>query len=157
MRDRDVMLRGYRDDDLDAMFRLDEVCFEAPFRFSRAAMRRFAEARRARVVIAELDGELVGFCIVHVETVEQESVGYVVTLDVAPEHRRIGLAARLMERAEAEAREAGCSSMALHVFTGNEAAIRFYERMGYAFWSKDMSFYGVGVDALVYRKALGSS
>ena len=63
------MLRGYRDDDLDAMFRLDEVCFEAPFRFSRAAMRRFAKARRARVAIAELDGELVGFCIVHVETV----------------------------------------------------------------------------------------
>ena len=154
MSDHVVVLRGYRDGDLDAMFRLDEVCFETPFRFSRASMRRFAEARRARVVIAELDGELVGFCIVHVETVERESVGYVVTLDVAPEYRRGGLATRLMERAEAEAREAGCSSMALHVFTGNEAAIRFYERMGYAFWARDEDFYGVGVDGLVYRKGI---
>jgi len=138
--DDDVVLRGYRDGDLDAMFQLDEVCFEGPFRFSRAAMRRFAETRRARVVIAELGGELVGFCIVHVETVERESVGYVVTLDVGPEYRRSGLATRLMERGEAEAREAGCVSMALHVFTGNEAAIRFYERMGYAFWARDEDF-----------------
>ena len=136
------------------MFRLDEVCFETPFRFSRAAMRRFAEARRARVVIAELGGELVGFCIVHVETVEREEVGYVVTLDVALAWRRQGLAGMLMERGEAEAREAGCVSMALHVFTGNEAAIRFYERMGYAFWARDEDFYGVGVDGLVYRKGI---
>ena len=149
-----VVLRGYRDGDLDAMFRLDEVCFEAPFRFSRSAMRRFAETRRARVVIAESGGELAGFCIVHVEMVELESVGYVVTLDVASMHRRNGVATRLMEQSEVEAHEAGCSSMALHVFTGNEAAIRFYERMGYAFWTRDMDFYGVGVDALVYRKGM---
>ena len=154
MSDQGVVLRGYRDGDLDGMFRLDEVCFETPFRFSRAAMRRFAEARRARVVIAELGGELVGFCIVHVETVEREEVGYVVTLDVALAWRRQGLAGMLMERGEAEAREAGCSSMALHVFTGNEAAIRFYERMGYAFWARDEDFYGVGVDGLVYRKGI---
>ena len=154
MSDKVVVLRGYRDGDLDGMFRLDEVCFETPFRFSRAAMRRFAEARRARVVIAELGGELVGFCIVHVETVEREEVGYVVTLDVALAWRRQGLAGMLMERGEAEAREAGCSSMALHVFTGNEVAIRFYERMGYAFWARDEDFYGVGVDALVYRKGI---
>jgi ribosomal-protein-alanine N-acetyltransferase len=149
--DHGVVLRGYREGDLDAMFRLDEVCFEAPFRFSRASMRRFAEARRARVVIAELDGELLGFCIVHVE---RESVGYVVTLDVAAEHRRSGVATRLMERGEAEARAVGCSSMALHVFTGNEAAIKFYERMGYGFWRDDKDFYGVGVDALIYRKGI---
>jgi len=149
-----VVLRGYRDGDLDAMFRLDEVCFEAPFRFSRSAMRRFAEARRARVVIAEAGGELAGFCIVHVEMVELESVGYVVTLDVASMHRRNGVATRLMEQSEVEAHDAGRSSMALHVFTGNEAAIRFYERMGYAFWTRDMDFYGVGVDALVYRKGI---
>lgn len=152
-----MVLRGYRDGDLDAMFRLDEVCFETPFRFSRAAMRRFAEARRARVVIAELGGELVGFCIVHVETVEREKIGYVVTLDVALAWRRQGLAGMLMERCEAAAREAGCVSMALHVFPGNEAAIRFYEGMGYAFWARDKDFYGVGVDALVYRKVVGGT
>jgi len=42
------------------MVALDDVCFEASFRFSRSSMRRFAEAKKARVVVAEEDGELAG-------------------------------------------------------------------------------------------------
>jgi ribosomal-protein-alanine N-acetyltransferase len=148
-----VQFRGYRDGDLEAMFRLDEVCFEAPFRFSRGTMRRFAEAKRARVVLAEVAGELAGFCVVHVE---RGGVGYVVTLDVAPSWRRQGLAAMLMERVEVQAREAGCGAMVLHVFDGNQGAVRFYERSGYELVGRDVGFYGDGVDAMVYRKALGS-
>jgi ribosomal-protein-alanine N-acetyltransferase len=146
-----IEYRGYRVADLAAMYALDVVCFQPPFRFTRAAMRTFAEDRRARVVIAEADGELAGFCIVHLE---RGGVGYVVTLDVAPEWRRKGMASVLMERAEAEAVQAGCSLMALHVFVGNEAAIRFYERMGYEFLRNAKSFYGPGKDAAVYRKPL---
>src|SRR6185312_10182246 len=125
-----MIFRPYRSDDLAALFALDEACFEPPFRFSRAAMRRFAEAKKARVVIAEEDG-LAGFCIVHVERVEGGRVGYVVTLDVAEQWRRKGLAGELMRRVEAEAHEAGCWAMVLHVFVGNDGAIRFYERCGY--------------------------
>ena len=133
------------------MFRLDELCFEEPFRFSRGTMRRFAEAKRARVVLAEVGGDLVGFCIVHVE---RGGVGYVVTLDVEPLWRRHGLARMLMERGEAVVLEAGCGVMMLHVFSGNEAAVRFYERVGYELVGRDEGFYGDGMDALVYRKAL---
>lgn len=149
-----MIFRPYRSDDLAALFALDEACFEPPFRFSRAAMRRFAEAKKARVVIAEEDG-LAGFCIVHVERVEGGRVGYVVTLDVAEQWRRKGLAGELMRRVEAEAHEAGCWAMVLHVFVGNDGAIRFYERCGYERWEKAIGFYGEGGDAWVYRKALG--
>jgi [ribosomal protein S18]-alanine N-acetyltransferase len=134
------------------MYALDVICFDPPFRFSRAAMRRFASARWAKVVIAEADGKMVGFCIVHVE---RGAVGYVVTLDVAPEWRRRGLARSLMERVEGEAREAGCASMGLHVFVGNDAAVRFYEGMGYGLVRQAKAFYGPGLDALVYAKGLG--
>jgi len=92
--------RGYRADDFEAMFALDEACFAPEFRFSRAMMRRFAEAKKARVVIAEEDG-LAGFCVVHVERVAGGCVGYVVTLDVAASFRRSGLATELMRRVEA--------------------------------------------------------
>jgi ribosomal-protein-alanine N-acetyltransferase len=150
--------RGYREGDLDALFRLDEVCFVEPFRFSRRAMRQFAQAQHALVVIAEEGhGELAGFCVVHVEAVKTGRVGYVVTLDVTPAMRRQGAARELMERVEVEARAAGCVAMKLHVFTGNEAAIRFYVRMGYEFVRRDKGFYGAGVDALVYRKVLAAA
>ena len=153
----DFLFRGYRAGDLEAMYALDVVCFEEPFRFSRRDMRAFAEARWAKVVIAEREGVLAGFCIAHVEASKRGGVGYVVTLDVAVEFRRGGLAGRLMERVEGEVRAAGCGEMRLHVFIGNAAAIRFYERTGYEFVMRDEGFYGVGVDALVYRKVLAGA
>ena len=69
-------------------------------------------------------------------------------------YRRRGLAGELMDRAEAQAQEAGCAAVALHVFTGNATAIRFYERRGYIFSHRAASFYGRGTDALVYHKEL---
>ena len=63
----EVTLREYRPGDWEAMYALDVVCFEPVFQFSRRAMREFAEARRAVTVLAEADGELVGFCIADVD------------------------------------------------------------------------------------------
>jgi ribosomal-protein-alanine N-acetyltransferase len=42
----------------------------------------------------------------------------------------------------------------LHVFTGNEGAVRFYERLGYERIGIKPRFYGRGLDAFVYRKTL---
>lgn len=145
--------RGYRPEDLDALYALDVACFAAAFRFSRALMKRFAEAKKARVVIAEENG-LAGFNIIHVERWGGEKVGYVMTLDVAPAWRRQGLAAELMQRGETLAVASGCESMALHVAVENEAAIRFYERVGYERLGRDIGFYGDAGDAWVYRKVI---
>jgi ribosomal protein S18 acetylase RimI-like enzyme len=138
------------------MFALDVACFEERFRFSRRTMQRFAEAKKARVVIAERAGEIAGFAIAHVERVEGGCGGYVVTLDIAGHERRLGLASTLMQQLEAEVRSAGCGAMALHVFEDNDAAIRFYERAGYERIQRAASFYGPGADGWVYRKMLGT-
>ncbi len=151
----EIFLRNYRTIDLDAMFRLDEACFAEAFRFDRESMREFAEERNAVVQIAEICGEIVGFVIVHIERVASEWQAYVVTLDVAPEYRRKGLARRLMKEAEACAASAGVRWIQLHVFTGNDAAIRFYERLSYQRISVRRGYYGtVGLDAIVYGKDL---
>jgi ribosomal-protein-alanine N-acetyltransferase len=143
-----IALRGYRPGDWKAMYALDVVCFEAPFRFGQREMRRLAEERGAVVVLAEAEGELAGFSIAHLEG----NWAYLVTLDVAPTWRRRGVAARLMGDVEEQARIAGAAGMALHVFNGNPGAIRFYEGMGYGRIGIAEGFYGRGLDALVYRK-----
>lgn len=158
--DPPVRLREYASGDLQAIFALDEICFEQPFRFSLPLMRRFAEARNALTVIAHLENpsgpsKIVGFCIAHVEHAGGHRVAYVVTLDVAPEQRRHGLAQRMLRQIEEEAQDSGCIAMALHVSTENDAAIRFYERMGYERSRAARSFYGLGRHAWVYRKPLG--
>ena len=76
------------------------------------------------------------------------------TLDVAPEYRRHGLARQMMQRIEHQAAEAGCEGLALHVSVDNEGAIAFYEREGYERSHMVKSFYGLGRHAYVYRKAL---
>jgi ribosomal-protein-alanine N-acetyltransferase len=149
-----LLLRGYEADDLDAMYALDVVCFERPFRFTRGAMRRFAEAKKARVVIAEEKDALVGFVILHLEDAEAIRTGYVITLDVAPEQRRRGIARLLMSEAERHAYKAGCAALVLHVFTGNEEAIRFYASIGFVRSHREEEFYGPGIDAWVFHKRL---
>jgi len=151
-----IVLRGYQAEDLEAMFRLDEACFAEEFRFDRESMRKFAEEGESVVRIAENgSGEIVGFVIAHVEKVASGRRGYVVTLDVAQEHRRKGLAKQLMRESEASAIAAGARWMQLHVFTGNEGAIRLYERLGYERIRLRHGFYGAtGLDAFVYGKEL---
>jgi ribosomal-protein-alanine N-acetyltransferase len=153
----EVRLREYRRGDLDAIFALDVVCFEPPFRFTREAMRRFAEAKSALTVIAESGEEIAGFSIAQVERVGGARAAYVVTLDVAPEWRRRGLAQRMMRQIEEQARAAQCVEMALHVSVENESAVRFYERAGYERTQVVRDFYGRGRDALVYFKMLVQS
>lgn len=151
-----IRLRPYRTTDLDAMHVLDVVCFERPFRFTRSAMRRFAEAKKARVLIAEADDMLVGFVILHIEDSPDGRFGYVVTLDVSPEHRRQGLAAKMMHEAELRGSRERCGALVLHVFIGNEPAISFYAARGFQQSHLERDFYGRGIDAWVLHKPLYS-
>ena len=98
------------------MYLLDLKCFDEPFRFDMRAMRRFVMYRGAIVILAEAAGELVGFVVVHVIRRSNRKFGYVVTLDVAADYRRQGLARALVSAAETRASEAGASMMILHVF-----------------------------------------
>ena len=148
----DIVLRSYESQDLDAIVELDTQCFEPPFRFSSAAMRRFAEAKNAWVVVAESEGAVAGFCIVHLERAETLDVGYVVTIDVAPGFRRRGLGEEMLAVGEAWVRASGGAGIMLHVFVKNDAAIRFYERLGYKRVGGQRGFYGPGIDAAMYWK-----
>ena len=155
--ENDLRLRSYRSTDLRGIFALDEICFEPPYRFSLAMMRRSAEARHALTVVAERGSEIAGFCIAHVErTSGGICFGYIITLDVALGERRRGLARSMMQRIETQARDAGCIAMLLHVAVANAGAIRFYERSGYVRSQPVRSFYGAGLDAFVYRKPLSA-
>jgi [ribosomal protein S18]-alanine N-acetyltransferase len=147
-----VEFRRYERRDLEAMVALDAECFAPPFRFSHDAMQRFAEAANAWAVIAQTEGALAGFCIVHLERAETVDVGYVVTIDVAEGFRRARIGERMLAEGEAWVRRSGGAGMMLHVFVKNGGAIRFYERLGYGRVGGQRGFYGPGIDAAMYWK-----
>jgi [ribosomal protein S18]-alanine N-acetyltransferase len=152
----EIVLRDYRETDLEAMCLLDAVCFAEEFAFDFETIRAFASARNSIAVAAETTrGVMVGFLIAQMERTVAGRRGYIVTLDVSPEWRRMGLGAHLMSEVERRAMEAGARWMDLHVFTGNIAAIGFYERLGYVRGTLRLGFYGSeGLDAFAYRKEL---
>jgi ribosomal-protein-alanine N-acetyltransferase len=143
--------------DHEAMFLLDHLCFEEPFRFTWSAMRRFATQPNAIALVSDRQGadgvpSLAGIVIVHVERGDRSA--YLVTLDVHPAVRRQGLARLLIEEAERRALATGARRMVLHVWVGNDAAIRFYERRGYVQQTLEKHLYADGVDAWTYAKVL---
>ncbi|MFQ3680062.1 MAG: GNAT family N-acetyltransferase [Pseudanabaenaceae cyanobacterium] len=56
---------------------------------------------------------------------------YLANLAIAAEHRRLGYARRLLQRCEELARQAGASTLHLHVLENNEPARRLYARQGF--------------------------
>ena len=138
--------------DLDVMYELDTVCFDEVFRFSRAAIRRFSQGPTRFTFIAEaLNGELAGFVILSLHI--KYGLGYIVTLDVSPTHRRRGVAALLMNAAEQHAAADPVDKIELHVYSGNTGALELYTRRGYIEIGFEEAFYGEGLDALVLRKS----
>ena len=118
-------------------------------------MRVFARASGAFTVVAEdRVGGLVGFVVVQVNGGRRSADAYVVTLDVREDVRRQGVARRLLRAAEMRAAREGAARMGLHVWTENEGAIRFYEREEYERTLLHPAFYGSGMDAFGYAKAL---
>jgi [ribosomal protein S18]-alanine N-acetyltransferase len=149
-----ILYRSYKPSDLEAIVELDAACFDPPFRFSSRAMRRFVEADNAWTTIAEADGKLAGFCIVHRERAETMDVGYVITIDVEKHFRRHGIGEQMLADAEAWVRASGAVGIMLHVFVNNTGAVRFYERTGYSRIGVQRGFYGATLDAALYWKEL---
>lgn len=151
-----MRIRGYQRGDVEAMHRLDLICFEVPFQFDHATMREAAETTNAIViVVTDRSSGMLGFLIVHPEGPAHDASGYIVTIDVAPSARGTGVGAAMLIEAEAQARVAGVKRMGLHVSVSNKVAIEFYERQHYGRVSKEKNFYRQArQDAFVYSKEL---
>lgn len=150
----EITLRVGTPDDVGLMFELDLLCFDVPFRFDLRSMRQYATHPDALVLIAEANGAMHGFVIINPSRRRALRSAYVTTLDVHPEFRRQGIASALLAEAECRAAASGATSMQLHVFDGNLAAIRFYEAAGYeqALFTED--FYSPGLNAWLLIKSI---
>ncbi|MFX0542213.1 GNAT family N-acetyltransferase [Roseovarius sp. S4756] len=95
-----------------------------------------------------------GFALSRVIAGEAE----LLTLAVDPDHRRMGIAARLLADVEAAAARMGAANQFLEVAADNPAARALYRSAGYAEVGRRAGYYarpgGTPVDALVLSKAL---
>jgi GNAT superfamily N-acetyltransferase len=92
----------------------------------------FGENPSAEALIAELDGQPVGFALYHgtFSTWECRAGIWLEDLYVRPQLRRGGVGGALLTRVARVAVERGCARLEWHALDWNAPALSFYERLG---------------------------
>jgi ribosomal protein S18 acetylase RimI-like enzyme len=152
-----VLYRLYTPPDFSALYALEELCFQPPFRFSRRYMRQLVSRANVAAWIAEEDGRLTAFAIVQWCEHKDKATAYLQTIEVAQEARGRGVGRALLARMEDSARVAGARVIWLHVEAANAGAIRLYEGQGYACQGRQENYYPLGRAALLYEKPLDAA
>lgn len=136
-----ISLRPLLLSDIPAVLALEEA--NQPQPWTEGILQDELSADDRSYVVAE-EAEIVGFGGVMV--VGEEA--HITNLLVAPEHRRKGIARRVMSRLVRDALTMGARHLTLEVRAGNEAARRLYHRFGLAPVGVRPGYYQ-GEDALV--------
>jgi ribosomal protein S18 acetylase RimI-like enzyme len=92
-----------------------------------ARVQHFISGPESSVIVARREHRIAAFAIMHFG----DEVAHLNLLAVAPEHRRQGLGRQLMDWLTATAIEAGVFRINLEVRTHNEAALIFYQGLGF--------------------------
>jgi ribosomal-protein-alanine N-acetyltransferase len=137
---------------LDECWRLDQRCFVDGEAYSRETFEYLLTSHESvsyRAVTAE--GTMVGFIV---GIVEPDATGHITTLGVAPEHRRRGIANRMLVKVEEGFRRRGVRIARLEVRSVNNGAQELYGKLGFAVTQRLPRYYSNGGDGLLMIKSL---
>jgi ribosomal-protein-alanine N-acetyltransferase len=151
-------LREFRRADFDSLWRIDQECFVPGIAYSRLELAAYIRLRGAFTVVAEPVGragdsgaKILGFIVAQAN---RRGVGHILTIDVPPASRRLGVGSKLLANAEERLRAAACKSVVLETAVDNAAALAFYKRHQYSVVKTIPRYYSNGVDAFVLEKEL---
>src|SRR4051794_39525974 len=139
---------------LDECWRLDQRCFVDGEAYSRETFEYLLTAPESvsyRAVTT--GGQMVGFIV---GLVEPDHTGHVTTLGVAPEHRRRGIAQKMLQRVEEGFRRRGVRMVRLEVRSVNSGAQQLYRNLGFVVTQRLPRYYSNGGDGLLMVKSLPS-
>jgi ribosomal-protein-alanine N-acetyltransferase len=137
---------------LDECWRLDQRCFIDGEAYSRETFEYLLtspESVSYRAVT--MAGTMVGFIV---GIVEPDATGHITTLGVAPEHRRRGIAQRMLLKVEEGFRRRGVRIARLEVRSVNTGAQDLYIKLGFAVTQRLPRYYSNGGDGLLMIKSL---
>jgi len=151
-------VRNYRSDEIDALWRIDQQCFEPGISYSRRELISYLRRPGAFGLVVDSSvssGSLVPVAFILAEAGSRGS-GHIITIDVLPEFRRTGVGSQLLKAAENRLRAAHCNAVVLETAVDNQAALAFYKRHNYTVIKTFPRYYSNGVDAFVLNKDLHS-
>lgn len=143
-----IAIRGFQPADLARLHEIDTLCFEQGIAYTRVEMTIYVYDRHSIVRIAERAGNVIGFAI---GKVGKRHLAHVITIDVLPQERHIGIGTALLGELHHEFSKAGAVLSVLEVADDNHAAQTFYEKHGYQRGEVLRDYYGLGRDAFRMR------
>jgi ribosomal protein S18 acetylase RimI-like enzyme len=126
---KNLIIRPYRPEDqqevIDLWFECDLVI---PDNNPERDIARKLKVNPEWFLVGVLDGKVVATCMAGYEGHR----GWINYLAVSPSYQRRGIAARVMEVAEANLRKTGCVKINLQIRASNTEVIEFYKSIGYS-------------------------
>jgi ribosomal-protein-alanine N-acetyltransferase len=149
-----IQLRPFEKADLAEAFRLDQICFPPSIAYTKAELRCFVSSPTAYALIAEKAARMAGFLVAGHPPKRKSDAAHIVTIDVAPDKRRSGIATMLMDAAEAHYHTLGCATITLEVAVDNAGAQAFYSKRGFLTIGVKRGYYNGVLDAFTMSKVL---
>ena len=138
--------------DVDRLLRLNLRCFKQGENYTRHTFNYLLTQPQSIGLSAETaSGELAGFVLL---MNNPDGAAHITTVGVAPEHRRRGIARRLIEEVEQLLRKKSVSTIVLEVRVSNLAAQDLYSQAGYAVVKRMIRYYHNGEDGFLMMKSL---
>jgi ribosomal-protein-alanine acetyltransferase len=137
---------------IDQLLRLNLRCFRKGENYTKHTFAYLLnDPSTVSYRVATDDDPVVAFIFV---MVQEGGTGHVTTVGVAPEHRRRGLAERLLSHVEDALRNRGVSTLALEVRVSNIGAQSLYRGLNYSTVQRIEAYYNNGEDAFLMVKPL---
>ena len=148
----DYEIRPLTDKHLTQVLLLNQRCFKKGENYSKYTFSfLLSEPNTLSYRIVTAAEEVVGFIFI---TVTDDHTGHITTIGISPEHRRRGLAQKLLVYAEEALRKRNVYTIFLEVRTDNLAAQALYRRFDYAIVQRLPKYYNNGEDGFLMVKSL---
>jgi ribosomal-protein-alanine N-acetyltransferase len=145
-------VRPLRKKNLDEVLVLNLRCFKHGENYNRDTFTYLlTEPNILGYQIITAAKKMAGFIFI---VANNKNVGHITTIAIAPEHRKRGLARKILNHAEDALREKGFDSVVLEVRISNFAAQNLYSKYGYVIIQKLPAYYANGEDAYLMSKEL---
>lgn len=149
MTGHEVRIRDYQDPDFERLYEIDQAAFPKGIAYSHLELQFYIGSRKSRTLVAEADGEVVGFVIA---CSEPRQLGHIITIDVTPNRQRQQIGSRLLEEVERWLWQQGAKAIYLETPVDDTGAQAFYEKHGYFVFDRIDAYYNDSLDALVMMK-----
>jgi ribosomal-protein-alanine acetyltransferase len=137
---------------IDKLYDIEKQCFDKEA-FSKQQITYLIRDYNSIGLAASADKEVVGFVIARVDIHRNMRFGHILTVDVSPAYRRMGIARKLLTQIEELLKQKGATECRLEVRENNAAALSLYGKLGYKKVGRLERYYG-DTHGLYLRKIL---